>query len=169
MDDVALATLCREMHKDCEAALASLETSVVVFAEPGTGRLAGCGHYVARFFNIIEQMALRVAKAFENNIDDERGWHTELIRRLNLDIPEIRPALFSDAAAARLQHLRGFRHIFAHAYDLEFDPRQLELQLDYARGVADELPASVNRFIEGVAAMHGLAIPPAQSHRSRPR
>lgn len=159
MDDIALATLRREMEQDCTAARSALETAVLAFAETGVGRLAACGHYLVRFFNIIAQMALRVAKAFENNIDDEKGWHAELIRRMKLDIPEVRPALFSNAIAARLQHLRGFRHIFAHAYDLEFDARQLELQMDYARSVADELPESVRRFVGEVAQMHGLRRP----------
>ena len=160
MDDIALLTLRREMRDDCAAAKSAIETAMIVFADEGVGRLAGCGHYIARFFNIVEQMALRVAKAFENNIDDDKGWHSELIRRMTLDFSGIRPALFSREVAGLLQHLRGFRHIFAHAYDLEFDPRQLELQLEYARNVAKELPASVERFIDGVGAMHGVAIHP---------
>ena len=160
MDDIALLTLRREMRDDCAAAKSAVETAAIVFADEGVGRLAGCGHYIARFFNIVEQMALRVAKTFENNIDDEKGWHSELIRRMSLDFPGIRPALFSREIAGLLQHLRGFRHIFAHAYDLVFDPRQLELQLEYAGDVAKELPASAERFIEGVAAMHGISLPP---------
>ena len=64
-----------------------------IFNEETLGRLAGAGHYISRFFNVVEQMSLRVAKAFENNIDDEKGWHTELIRRMTLTLSGIRPAL----------------------------------------------------------------------------
>lgn len=52
-------------------------------------------------FNVFEQMALRVAKAFENNIDDEQGWHGALLKRLALAIPGVRcpdPARVADAA-----------------------------------------------------------------------
>lgn len=158
MDDVALATLRREMVEDCEAAMAASDAAAMVFSETGLGRLAGCAHYISRFFNVVEQMGLRVAKAFENNIDEDKGWPTELVRRMSLDIPGIRPALFTKRTEALLQHLRGFRHIVAHAYNIEFDPRQMELQLDYAREVAKELRPSVDRFIAGVAAMHGLML-----------
>jgi hypothetical protein len=61
-----------------------------------------------------------IAKAFENNIDDEQGWHMESMRRLSIDIPGVRPALFPGALAADLQELRGFRHVVRHAYDLTF-------------------------------------------------
>jgi hypothetical protein len=47
-----------------------------------------------RLGSAAEQLGLRIAKAFENNIDDERGWHMELLRRLSLTIPGIRPRLF---------------------------------------------------------------------------
>ena len=160
MDDLALLTLRREMNDDCKAAIEAVGTAAIVFADQGLGRLAGCGHYIARFFNIVEQMALRVAKAFENNIDDDKGWHSELIRRMTLDFPEIRPALFPREVAGLLQNVRGFRHIFTRAYDLDFDPRQLELQLEYAQNVAMELHPIVKQFIAGVAAMHAIPLPP---------
>jgi hypothetical protein len=38
----------------------------------------------SRVYNVIEQMARRVAEFFENSVGDERGWHAELIRRLSI-------------------------------------------------------------------------------------
>jgi hypothetical protein len=35
--------------------------------------LEACAFQLARFYNIAEQLGLRIAKAFENNIDDEQG------------------------------------------------------------------------------------------------
>ena len=159
MDDVGLETLWIELKADCQAAAVAAETAHAMFAEETLGRLASAGHYLSRFFNIVEQMSLRVAKAFENNIDDEKGWHSELIRRMTLTLPGIRPALLTAEMARCLQHLRGFRHIFTHAYDLDLDPAQLTLQLGYMDGVLQELPVAARKFVDGVAAMHGLAPP----------
>lgn len=160
MDDVGLETLWIEMQADCHAATVAAETAHAMFNEEALSRLEGAGHHLSRFFNVTEQMSLRVAKAFENNIDDEKGWHTELIRRMTLTLPGIRPALLTAEMARCLQHLRGFRHIFTHAYDLDLDPAQLALQLGYMDIVNRELPIAARQFVEGVAAMHSLTPPP---------
>ena len=104
-------------------------------------------------------MSLRIAKAFENNIDNDKGWHTEIIRRMTLALPGIRPAFLTPEMARFLQHLRSFRHIFTHAYDLDLDPPQLALQLGYLDQVERELPVATRQFVENVAAMHSLRLP----------
>ena len=160
MDDIGLETLWSEIRNDCDAADQAQAESALMWEDTGRGRLEATAHYLMRFYNIIEQMALRVAKAFENNIDDEKGWHSELMRRMTLTISGVRPALFSAELANPLQKLRGFRHVLVHAYDLEIDPDLLALQLKFARQVREALRGAVRGFVESVAAMHGLAIPP---------
>jgi hypothetical protein len=108
-------------------------------------------------FNALEQMGLRVAKAFENNIDDAQGWHGALLRRLSLQIEGVRPALFPADLKLPLHELKAFRHVIVHAYDLELDPAKLQLVLGYARQVADQLPDIVARFIRAVALEQGLS------------
>ena len=77
---------------------------------------------------------MRVAKAFENHIDDDRGWHVELLRRLSLSLPEIRPAFFPKEALEDLQTLRGFRHVVVHAYDLVLKKDKIEVAAAPPRG-----------------------------------
>jgi hypothetical protein len=111
-----------------------------------------CAHQLSRLYNSFEQAGLRVAKAFENNIDDEKGWHGALLSRLTIDIPGVRPALVPESLKMPLSELRGFRHVFVHAYDLRLDPDKLELLLKYAREVSQEFPTLVEKFIRSVAA-----------------
>jgi hypothetical protein len=98
-----------------------------------------------------EQMCLRVAKAFENSIDDEKGRHGALLNRLSIAIPGVRPALVPQDLKPPLTELRGFRHVMVHAYDLTLDPDKLALVLKYARQVAERLPAAVDDFVRNVA------------------
>lgn len=160
MDDVGLATLWDEMKKDCEVAATAYALAVARIEEPGPAGLESCAHYLTRLFNIIEQMSLRVAKAFENHIDDEKGWHADLIRRMNLSISGVRPALFPHEIAQELHELRMFRHVFNHAYDLRLDPDKLRLLLKYAGTVAPQLAGRARTFVEAVASMHSLTPPP---------
>lgn len=96
-------------------------------------------------------MGLRVAKAFENNLDDEQGWHSALLNRLAIRIEGVRPPLVTPDAKAPLHELRAFRHVFVHAYELLLDPDKLALLLKYARQVADRLPGLVEEFVTAVA------------------
>jgi hypothetical protein len=59
-------------------------------------RLEGCAHHLARLYNVIEQMGTRIARAVENQIEDDRGWHAELIRRLSIPVAGVRLAYFPE-------------------------------------------------------------------------
>ena len=62
-----------------------------------------------------------IAKFFENRIEDPSRFHIELLRRMLIRIEGIRPRLLSDESYNYLNELRGFRHIFRHAYAMELD------------------------------------------------
>jgi len=49
---------------------------------------------------------------------------------MTLEIPGVRPQVLSPASHALLNELRGFRHVFRHAYDYELSPDKLEALKD---------------------------------------
>ena len=53
---------------------------------------------------LVEGYAFRVAKTFENHIDG-RTWHQDLIRRMRLEIPGVRPPLQDATTAAHIDAL----------------------------------------------------------------
>ena len=150
MDELGLAVLKAELNADCQILT---EASVLArrrWAGGGEGDLEACAFQLARFYNIVEQMGLRIAKAFENNIDDEEGWHMELIRRLTLEIPGVRPPFFPPGMATDLKELRGFRHVIHHAYDLTLDKARVGQLVAYAERVAQSLPEVCEQFVQRV-------------------
>ena len=151
MDHVALQTLREEMLDDCRVALDAAQKAVARFERREEVAYEGCAHQLCRFYNAVEQTGLRVAKSFENNIDDEQGWHSALLNRLAIKIEGLRPALIPPELKLPLQELKAFRHVFVHADELELDPEKLALLLKYARQVADRLPALVEEFVRQVA------------------
>ena len=151
MDGIALQTLRDEMLDDGRVIREAFDKALLRFDRHEEIAYEGCAHQLCRLYNAFEQMSLRVAKAFENNIDDEQGWHTSLLNRLAIRIEGIRPALIPPDLKLSLQELKAFRHVFVHAYELELDPGKLELLLKYARNVAGRLPLLVEDFIGKVA------------------
>ncbi len=151
MDRLELQTLRGELLNDCRVAVEALRKAEERWARQEPVAYEACAHQLSQMYNAVEQMGLRVAKAFENSVDDEKGWHGALLNRLSIAIPGVRPALLPIDLKPPLTELKGFRHVFVHAYDLELDPEKLALLLKYARQVADRLSGLVNAFIGTVA------------------
>jgi hypothetical protein len=153
VDAIGLATLSEEVRHDLRVATGCMQLCAERAALGTPAGWEAAAYQMVRFYNILEQAALRVAKAFENHIDDERGWHAELINRMMLAIPGVRPAFFSEALRAPLRNLRGFRHVVTHAYDLEIDPERFALLLKDARAVAPQAEEDARLFFHSVGIM----------------
>ena len=156
MDDIALRTLRQEMLDDARVAREAFQKAIIRFERGEEIAHEACAHQLCRVYNSFEQTCLRVAKVFENNIDDEQGWHSSLLNRMTIGIQGIRPAFIPQPLKLPLQDLKAFRHVFVHAYELELDPQKLELLLKYARAVTDRLPELVEEFIGRVATEQGI-------------
>ncbi|TVR94506.1 MAG: hypothetical protein EA428_00315 [Spirochaetaceae bacterium] len=72
-------------------------------------------YLVHNVYTAFEGYFLRVAKHFENSLDDA-AWHKELIDRMKIAIPGIRPALITPDLVEPLDELRRFRHLFRNMY-----------------------------------------------------
>jgi hypothetical protein len=75
MDSIGLATLEAEVRQDARVMSEALISAHDRIFQPHPAGLEACAHHLHRFYNAFEQMGLRLAKAFENHIDDDRGWH----------------------------------------------------------------------------------------------
>lgn len=155
MDELALRVLAAEISADLQVIQATAGLAKERFDLGSDAALEAAAYQLSRCYNALEQMAARIAKGFENQISDRTGWHVELMRRLSMAIPGIRPALFPPEMRADLQELRGFRHVFHHAYDLVLDSGRLILLLDAANRVANALPGAVQQFLSDVIQQEG--------------
>jgi len=150
MDAVGLTTLESEMREDFRVMTECVQTAENRYAQPHPAGLEAAAHYLHRFYNAFEQSGLRLARAFENHIDADAGWHFHVLQRLTLDIPGVRPAFLPHHLKQPLDRLRGFRHIIVHAYDLTLDPDLVELRIQDAQRVLDSLPEIRNTFFDTV-------------------
>lgn len=150
MDEISLAILAAETKEDCRVIAEAAELARLRYEEESPSGVEAAAYQLTRSYNVLEQVATRVAQAFENHIEDRQGWHTELIRRLSLDIPGIRPPLFPPEMVSELRELRGFRHIFVHSYDLSIDKEKVGVLISRAREVATKMPSVCEDFISRV-------------------
>jgi len=79
---------------------------------------AALGYYLHNLYNAGEEILKRIALFFENIIPSDT-FHIDLLKRMTLEIEDVRPAVISKETYTILNELRKFRHIFRHSYDYE--------------------------------------------------
>ncbi len=79
------------------------------------------GYQLHNLYGAFEQLFEEVARFFESRIEGIQH-RAELIRRMQLEIAGIRPALLAAETASDLDELRRFRHLFRHAYAADLEP-----------------------------------------------
>ncbi len=88
-------------------------------------KVSHLGYLLHNLYCSLEDIFREVTQTFENQIKDPARYHRELLKRMNYEIPQIRPPLLTPKSYAILNELRGFRHVFRHAYDYELSPDRL--------------------------------------------
>ncbi|MDD4309234.1 MAG: hypothetical protein PHO32_02540 [Candidatus Cloacimonetes bacterium] len=78
------------------------------------------------FYTCVETFMFRVSQEFENNLKKEQ-WHKDLLQKMSLLIPNIRPVLLSKTTSQLLSELLQFRHFRRYYFDFDYDWEKLEL------------------------------------------
>jgi hypothetical protein len=115
---------------------------------------AALGYTIHNVYGVIESYCLRIAKFFENGLDGE-SWHRELLQRMTLEIPSLRPALLSDEAYLLIDDLRSFRHLFRNLYARPLDPdrtRLVQVKVEPARSAFEAAHTEFVARMEEIAA-----------------
>ena len=142
MDKGAFAVLeagLRARVRDISRIGGRIEERLGTFAHSAEG-VDSMGYQLHNFYGAFEQLFEEVARFFENQIDEAR-YHADMIRRMQLEIEGIRPALLAAETASDLDELRRFRHLFRHAYTADLDPdkvaalaaKVVDIQRDFAQ------------------------------------
>ena len=82
-------------------------------------------HSIHTTYGVLENYFLRISKFFESNLSSDR-WHRELVEKMTLDIPELRPPfLVSTKSKQQVLELMKFRNRVRNLYGEDLDPRQI--------------------------------------------
>jgi hypothetical protein len=150
MDRIAAEILKQELLADASvlrnAALLARER----IEEDLPGSLPACGYELNRVYNILEKGFERVCEAFENHLEKRGEFHEMLIRRMRLDLPGIRPAFLPADDVDAIRELKGFRHVFRHAYDLTLKRDRLAQLVQHAEQVSESYERWIDSFFATV-------------------
>lgn len=150
MDRIGLEILHQELLADARVLQDSAWAARERMTQPFTGSSEACGYQLNRFYNILERGFERICESFENHLEKRGDYHEKLILRMTLSLPGIRPAFLPAECIASLRELKGFRHVFRHAYDLLLIPDHLESLVNHAEKFAADQPKRIEAFIREV-------------------
>ncbi|OHD76078.1 MAG: hypothetical protein A3J97_14515 [Spirochaetes bacterium RIFOXYC1_FULL_54_7] len=114
-------------------------------------------------YTAVETLFLRISQAFENHLDSQR-WHADLLEKMTLEVPGIRPQVLSTATYQRLAELMRFRHFKRYYFELDFDWRKTDFLVIVFRELVPLLKADLDRF----GAALGSAIREKQENQESP-
>jgi hypothetical protein len=124
-------------------ALGKKNTSAMVVAE-----------FMVDYYTCLETCFLRISQHFENHLSNDR-WHTELLEKMTLSIPDIRVPVISEATANDLVELMKFRHFRRYYFELEYDWGKIEYLQKVFDRVRAAMPGHLSGFKEFVRKLMG--------------
>ncbi len=102
---------------------------------------------LVNYYTALETIFLRVSQAFENNLPPDR-WHAELLDRMTLEIPEVRPRVLSDACHSGLREIMRFRHFKRYYFEFDYDWDKLSFLEKKYLAARDCVQRDLESFLE---------------------
>jgi hypothetical protein len=96
-------------------------------------------------YTAVETLFLRISQAFENHLDSQR-WHADLLEKMTLEVPKIRPQVINPATYQKLSELMRFRHFKRYYFELDFDWRKTDFLVTIFRELVPLLKTDLDRF-----------------------
>ena len=148
-----LAVFFAEMDSQVQAvqAIFAKLKKKIINMRVSDSELDSTGYQLHNLYCAFVDLFLIVAKFFENSIQDSARFHMELLKRMTLQIPGVRPAYLTAENYRILNELLAFRHVFRHSYGLDLDAGKLEALLMKVLSAEQNILADNTRFRDEVA------------------
>ena len=130
-----------------------LEGKKVVFdKEPVASEMVeSTGYWLHNLYSAFEDLFKLTAGFWENNVKINGDFHINLLKRMLVDIEQVRPALISEESYRFLNELRGFRHVFRHAYSFGMDDERVSFLLRRVLKKKELLIQDLKKFRKAIA------------------
>lgn len=107
---------------------------------------------LANYYTALETIFLRISQYFENHLSTDR-WHSDLLDRMLLSIPGVRPRVLSDPSHQALRELMRFRHFKRYYLEFDYDWDRLEFLCKKMDQVHAPVRTEIEAFLHLLAAL----------------
>ena len=145
--------LTEEIFHELEAlteVIAHIETGVVDFQKVAEENKVYIIEAVAlslqSFYTGIENIFRRIATYIDGALPTGEKWHTNLLERMSILLPEIRPAVISNDTKQELKEFLSFRHAIRSVYIFEINGNRVIELASTAAMFFQKLKTDLDRF-----------------------
>jgi hypothetical protein len=110
------------------------------------------GYWMHNLYCAFEDLFKVIAGFWDNTLNADGEYHVQLLKRMQLNIEDVRPALLSETGYRTLNELRGFRHVFRHAYNYGLDDERVNALLRKILDRKDTVIKDLKAFRNTIAA-----------------
>lgn len=107
------------------------------------------------YYSGIERLFERIARDVDEAMPEGPNWHVDLLGQVASSITAVRPAVITSDLHARLDRLRGFRHVVRNAYSYNLDAQQIAVLIDELRSTAPDAAMQLSAFADWLDAAGG--------------
>ena len=128
------------------------EKKIVFDKEPVASEMVeSIGYWLHNLYSAFEDLFKLTAGFWENNVKINGDFHINLLKRMLVHIEQVRPALISEESYRFLNELRGFRHVFRHAYSFGMDDERVSFLLFRVLKKKELLMQDLQKFRKAIA------------------
>jgi len=146
LDRAARASLAAVIQRDIDAIVRIEAALQELGPDAGYAQCAGIAYALHNLYCALENSFEQISRSFENHVVDRDQWHRELMLKMLLEIPGVRPSVLPGHLRPLLNELRSFRHVFRHSYDFQLDPKQLNALLAAWRSGGQAVLEALRQF-----------------------
>lgn len=155
-DTRALVRLAAELRRDLAAARQRLDglrvrRAGLVPDDPVIASFFALSLHA--YYTALETACERVARHFDGGVPTGERRHQDLLDSMGLDLPGIRPRVFSERTLEGLRELLGFRHFVRHAYAIAWRLDRLAALTDLALALHDEVARELEELLAFIDAL----------------
>jgi len=100
------------------------------------------------FYAGLERIFHQITTTVDGDLPTGREWHRDLLKQMQVDLPDLRPPVLSSEAGEVIDEFLRFRHIVRNNYAFEFDPERVERLVQMMPSAFEQAETELLAFAE---------------------
>jgi len=100
------------------------------------------------FYAGLERIFRQIATTVDQSIPSGPEWHRELLRQMNISLPQMRPQVISEETIKAIDEYLRFRHVVQNVYSFEFEPERIDYLVQRLRPTFEQLRVELLAFAD---------------------
>lgn len=100
------------------------------------------------FYTGFERIFRLIATEIDGRLPPNDHWHKSIVEQMTLEMPPLRPAIFSKELLPALDEYRGFRHVVRNVYTFLFDMDKMQALVIRAPNLFSQLQKELLAFAD---------------------